>query len=180
VIRVIAFPTGGLERAEIVSGDDYLTQPALEAAKQWKFKAFLKGGKPVMARAKILFDFALGDEKSGAEASASATVKARVVESGALLPERIRVSSGVTQGLILKVAPIYPDEARRARVQGTVILQVVIGKEGTIENLHVVSGDSLLVDAATDAVRQWRYRPYVLNGAPVEIDTTVEIHFTLN
>jgi protein TonB len=82
--------------------------------------------------------------------------------------------------LILKVAPIYPDEARRARVQGTVILQVVIGKEGTIENLHVVSGDSLLVDAATDAVRQWRYRPYVLNGAPVEIDTTVEIHFTLN
>jgi TonB family protein len=180
VIRVIAFPTGALERAEIVSGDDFLTQPALEAAKQWKFKPFLKGGKPVMARAKILFDFALGDEKSGADASSGGAVKARVVESGALLPERIRVSSAVAQGLLLrKVAPVYPDEARRARVQGTVILQVIISKEGTIENLQVISADSMLVDAATDAVRQWRYRPYVLNGAPVEVVTTVEIRFTL-
>jgi protein TonB len=60
-----------------------------------------------------------------------------------------------------------------------VILQAVISKEGTIENLHVVSGHPLLTQSALDAVKQWRYRPYILNGDPVEVETTVEVHFTL-
>ncbi len=95
-------------------------------------------------------------------------------------PQRIRVSSGVTQGLVIhKVEPVYPPIARSARVQGTVILAAVIGKDGTIQNLHVVSGHPLLTGAAMDAVKQWRYRPYILNGDPVEVDTQVEVHFTL-
>jgi protein TonB len=95
-------------------------------------------------------------------------------------PQRIRVSSGVTQGLVIhKVEPSYPPIAKTARVSGTVILQAVISKDGTIENLHVVSGHPLLTQAALDAVKQWRYRPYILNGDPVEVETTVEVHFTL-
>jgi periplasmic protein TonB len=95
-------------------------------------------------------------------------------------PQRIRVSSGVTQGLVIhRVEPSYPPIAKTARVSGTVILQAVISKEGTIENLHVVSGHPLLTQAALDAVKQWRYRPYILNGDPVEVETTVEVHFTL-
>ena len=180
VIKVIIFPTGRLERAEIVSGDDFLTQPALDATKQWKFEPFLRNGKPVMATAKILFDFSLGDGKSGAEGSDGATVKSRVIESGSLL-QRIRVASGVSQGLVVhRVQPLYPPEARRARVQGTVVMQAVIGKDGTIKDLRVVTGDPMLDDAALDAVRQWQYRPYILNGDPVEVDTQIEVHFTLS
>jgi protein TonB len=95
-------------------------------------------------------------------------------------PQRIRVSSGVTQGLVVhRVEPVYPQIAKTARVQGTVILAAVIGKDGTIQNLHVVSGHPLLTNAAMEAVKQWRYRPYILNGDPVEVDTQVEVHFTL-
>jgi protein TonB len=95
-------------------------------------------------------------------------------------PQRIRVSSGVTQGLVIhKVEPAYPPIAKTARVSGTVILQAVISKEGTIENLRVISGHPLLTQSAVEAVKQWRYRPYILNGDPVEVETTVEVHFTL-
>jgi protein TonB len=96
-------------------------------------------------------------------------------------PQRIRVSQGVTQGMVLhKVQPSYPPLARTARVQGSVVLAAVIGKDGTIQNLHVLSGHPLLTQAALDAVRQWRYRPYILNGEPVEVDTQVTVNFTLS
>jgi periplasmic protein TonB len=95
--------------------------------------------------------------------------------------QRVRVSQGVTQGMVLhKVQPTYPPLARTARVQGSVLLAAVIGKDGTIQNLHVISGHPLLTQAALDAVRQWRYRPYILNGEPVEVDTQVTVNFTLS
>jgi len=81
--------------------------------------------------------------------------------------------------VIKKVDPVYPAIAKTARVQGTVILAAVIGKDGTIQNLHVVSGHPLLQGAAMDAVKQWRYKPYILNGEPVEVDTQVVVNFTL-
>jgi protein TonB len=107
-----------------------------------------------------------------------------IIGNTALIPkqvvQRIRVSSGVTQGLVVhRVEPVYPAIAKTARVQGTVVLQAVIGKDGTIQNLHVVSGHPLLQGAAMDAVKQWRYRPYILNGDPVEVDTQVVVNFTL-
>jgi periplasmic protein TonB len=96
-------------------------------------------------------------------------------------PQRVRVSQGVTQGLVLrKVQPTYPPLARTARVQGSVVLAAVIGKDGSIENLHVISGHPLLTQAALDAVKQWKYRPYILNGEPVEVDTQVTVNFTLS
>ena len=96
-------------------------------------------------------------------------------------PQRVRVSQGVTQGMVLhKVQPTYPPLARTARVQGSVVLAAVIGKDGTIQNLHVLSGHPLLTQAALDAVKQWRYRPYILNGEPVEVDTQVTVNFTLS
>jgi periplasmic protein TonB len=90
------------------------------------------------------------------------------------------VSSGVMTGkLIDKVTPFYPAMARAARVQGTVVLQAVISKTGTIENLRVESGPALLQQAAIDAVKQWRYQPYLLDGQAVEVETTVSVVFTL-
>jgi len=97
-------------------------------------------------------------------------------------PQRVRVSAGVTQGLKIKnVNPVYPQMAKIARVQGPVVLAAIIGKDGSIQNLHVLSTASpLLNQAAIDAVREWRYRPYILNGEPVEVDTQITVNFTLS
>jgi protein TonB len=95
-------------------------------------------------------------------------------------PTRVRVSQGVTQGLLIrKVAPSYPPLARQAHIQGSVLLQAVISKDGSIENLRVISGHPMLVPSAIDAVKQWKYKPYILNGEPVEVDTQVTVNFTL-
>jgi protein TonB len=95
-------------------------------------------------------------------------------------PKKVNISGGVAAGMLLqKTVPTYPPIAKAARVSGTVILQATISKTGTITNLKVVSGPAMLQGAATDAVRSWRYRPYLLNGEPVEVETTVNVVFTL-
>ena len=91
-----------------------------------------------------------------------------------------RLSGGVIAGNILtKVAPIYPPIARAAHVGGTVVLHAIISKAGTIESLAVISGPPMLQGAALDAVKQWTYKPYLLNGEPTEIDTTITVNFNL-
>ena len=95
-------------------------------------------------------------------------------------PQRVRVSAGVTSGLLVrKVNPVYPPLARQARISGTVVLRAVISKDGSIENLSLVSGHPMLAPAAIDAVKQWKYKPYLLNGEPVEVETQVQVNFTL-
>ena len=74
--------------------------------------------------------------------------------------------------------PNYPPLARQARIQGQVVLQAVISKEGTIQNLQLISGHPMLAPAAIEAVKQWRYKPYLLNGEPVEVDTQVVVNFS--
>jgi|SwirhisoilCB2_FD_contig_81_4392054_length_1293_multi_3_in_0_out_0_1 protein TonB len=94
--------------------------------------------------------------------------------------KRLRVSQGVQASkLISQPKPNYPPIAKQARVQGQVVLQAVISKNGTIENLKVVSGHPMLTQAALDAVRNWRYQPTVLNGEPVEVETTINVNFSL-
>jgi periplasmic protein TonB len=96
-------------------------------------------------------------------------------------PQRVRVSQGVSAGLLVrKVNPNYPPLARQARIQGQVILRAVISKDGSIEGLTLVSGHPMLAPAAIDAVKQWKYKPYLLNGEPVEVDTEVLVNFTLS
>ena len=95
-------------------------------------------------------------------------------------PQRVRVSQGVSQGLLIhQVKPAYPPLARQARIQGAVVLQAVIAKDGTIQGLKVVSGHPMLAPSAVDAVKQWRYKPYFLNGEPVEVETQITVNFTL-
>jgi len=95
-------------------------------------------------------------------------------------PQRVRISQGVTKGLLIhRVEPTYPTLARAARVQGEVVLSAVIDVNGQITNLQLVSGHPMLVPAALEAVRQWRYKPYLLNGTPVEVETTITVIFSL-
>jgi TonB family protein len=96
------------------------------------------------------------------------------------LAQRIRVSQGVATGLLInKVAPIYPEDARTARIQGSVVLKAVINQTGDVVSLDLVSGHPLLVSAAVDAARQWKYRPYLLNGKAVAVETQITVNFTL-
>jgi protein TonB len=91
----------------------------------------------------------------------------------------IKVSQGVIAGLaISQPSPIYPPIAKAAHVQGTVILHAMISKNGTIEDLKVISGPPMLTGSALDAVRRWRYKPYILNGDPTEVETTINVNFT--
>src|ERR1700757_3623182 len=93
----------------------------------------------------------------------------------------LRVGGNVQAARIInRVQPVYPPLARQTRISGTVRLHAIIGKDGTIQQLEVLSGHPLLQQAALDAVRQWRYQPTLLNGEPVEVDTTIDVIFSLN
>jgi protein TonB len=93
-------------------------------------------------------------------------------------PQKLRISSGVADGnKIHDVQPTYPQMARIAHIQGDVILQATISKAGTIENLRGVQGHPILIQAAMDAVKQWKYKPYILNGEPVEVETQIKVQF---
>ncbi len=93
----------------------------------------------------------------------------------------VRVSGAVEDGLLLrKTMPAYPLMAKEMRVQGTVVLAATISKSGTIKNLRAVSGPSVLRQAALDAVRSWSYRPYLLDGQPVDVETSINVVFTLD
>jgi periplasmic protein TonB len=91
-----------------------------------------------------------------------------------------RISHMMEGNLLYRAQPEYPALARSARIQGTVLLSAIISKEGTIENLRVLTGHPMLVRAAIDAVSRWRYRPYVLNNEPVEVETQITVNFSLS
>jgi protein TonB len=93
----------------------------------------------------------------------------------------VRVSGMVVEGLLIdKRVPVYPPIAVASHTQGTVVLAATISRSGTIENLRVISGSQMLQQAAIDAVKMWRYRPYLLSGEPVEVETTINVVFTLH
>jgi protein TonB len=95
-------------------------------------------------------------------------------------PKRVTVGGNVQAArLVNKVQPLYPPLARQTRISGTVKLHAIIGKDGTVQRLEVQSGHPLLVQSAQDAVRQWRYQPTLLNGEPVEVDTEIDVIFSL-
>jgi protein TonB len=129
---------------------------------------------------------AIGVSHGTGDPGARGTVPGSILGSDQILPPppppaaHPRPSTMMEGNLVLRVQPDYPAPARQLRVQGRVVLRAVISREGTIENLQVVSGHPMLVRAAVDAVRQWRYRPYVLNGEPVDVETEVTVNFVLS
>lgn len=97
------------------------------------------------------------------------------------VPQRVPVTSTMQAArLVSRVQPVYPPPARQARIEGSVVLHAVIGKDGGVSELQVLSGHPLLVNAALDAVRQWRYSPTLLSGQAVEVETTITVTFVLS
>jgi TonB family protein len=102
------------------------------------------------------------------------------LSNAATTSKRVRLTQGVSHGMLMyEVAPKYPPLARSARVQGQVVLDVVIGKDGSVSDIRAENGHPWLIPAAIDAVKHWRYKPYKINGKPVEVDTKVIVNFTL-
>lgn len=98
----------------------------------------------------------------------------------AVANQRISLPSGVSKNLLVKeIVPTYPPLARKARIHGEVVLDVDISKEGTVESLKAVSGHPMLIPAAIDAVKNWRYKPYLVDGKPVPVQTQVTVNFSL-
>jgi protein TonB len=93
---------------------------------------------------------------------------------------QFRASSLLQGSIIRKVQPIYPVLAKNAHIQGAVVLEALISKSGRIENLQLVSGHPMLVPATIEAVRQWQYKPYILNGEAIEVETQITVNFTLS
>jgi protein TonB len=129
----------------------------------------------------VSFDAAGADGLGGSAANASALSGHAQPVVKFVPPKPIAVSSGVATGLLIqRTPPVYPSIAKAARVGGTVELHATISKNGTIKDLHVVSGPAMLQQAALDAVRNWRYRPYMLNNQPIEVETSVSVVFSLD
>jgi protein TonB len=139
-------------------------------------------GKRAFAFVAILLAFALPTISQEPDKTASAASQSQPNSSQPQpQPKRVRVSQGVLQGMIVtRVQPRYPKDAKKARIQGPVVMQAIIGTNGDVTDLRLVSGHPLLAPAAMDAVKQWKYRPYMLNGAPIEVETTITFNFTLS
>lgn len=188
VLKVLVNERGEVERADVVSGDAVFVPAAMTAIRTWRFEPFFKHGQAVKVITPVTFKFApSADSKPPQQPSAANTSGAigGMISSTPVLgsdgvPQRVRVSQGVAQGLMIhRVQPSYPPDARRARIQGTVVLFAVIGKDGTVQELKLVSGHPMLVDETMRVVKQWRYKPYMLNGVPVEVETQITVSFTL-
>ncbi len=193
VVKILVSEEGDVESAEVASGNPILGKSAVNAVKKWKFKPFIKNGKPVKVSMKVPIDFAFSDKimENGVSADRSTTSPQFPSASSSTptpgpstdsqgTPKRIRVSSSVSRGLLIRqVAPVYPDAARRAHIEGVVLLAATINKEGRVADLQLISGPKELATAAIGAVQQWRYKPYLLSGDPVEVDTQIQINFQL-
>jgi len=115
-----------------------------------------------------------------AQAGSPANAPAGESKARGYLLNRVRVSGGVEErNLIVKIVPKYPEYAKENRIQGTVVLHAIIDKQGKVAELHTLSGHPSLAPTALEAVRQWRYKPYLLNGEAVEVETTITVNFNL-
>jgi TonB family protein len=208
VLKIAISREGDVSKIDLISGGPLLVPAAMDAVKQWKYQPYLLNGSLVEVETQVVVTFSLGSFEGRAGGAAPADVAPTGVagdapggipadqQSGAITgiissvpvskpgiadPERVRVSQGVSSGLVVtKVPPEYPEVARRARIQGTVVMHAIISKAGDIASLELVSGHPLLVPAAIEAVKQWKYRPYMLNGRAVAVDTQILVNFTLS
>jgi TonB family protein len=154
--------------------DPVLCQAVQDAISKWKFRPVMNAGHPIVVFGKASFRFALGDP--------SQLSNGVPPEIGPATdpPRKVRVSEGVSQGLLLaKVDPTYPESARKKGIQGVVLLHATINTQGSLVELQPISGPQELIPAAIDALKQWRYKPYLLMGLPIEVDTQIQVNFTL-
>lgn len=179
VLDVRVDSLGGVAEVVRMSGSPLLATAATEAVRQWKYDPYVRDGKSIAVVSTVRLNFSLTENQSDGVVS-EPTPGEDAAPPQIQLPRRVRVSSGVSSGLLVsKVAPMYPPDARDERIQGTVVLQAIIDKDGNVSSLQLISGHPVLAPAAMEAVRQWRYRPYLLYGQPIDMKTMIRVNFRL-
>jgi TonB family protein len=191
LVKVLVSKTGMVEEAVVVQGQGELPRVAVAGVKGWKYRPYVVDGEAREIQSTIPLQFRDGVGRravmvagmagmgSGVAGMAGMGTGSGTGQGSAMLGGPVRVPSGVIAGMLEQpVAPAYPPIAKAAHVQGVVVLHAVISTAGEIEDLQVVSGPPMLRQAAVDAVRQWKYRPYVLNGVATEVQTTINVNFT--
>lgn len=182
VLNVRLNKYGEIANISLISGHPMFVRTAIEAVKQWRYKPYLVNDEPVEVETMVRLTFSPPSEQSAHGVVADTPMEADL-PPGAVHPAqpgRVRVAAGVEQGLLIRrVQPLYPPDAREQHIQGTVILLAIISKEGNIDYVQLISGHPDLAAAAIDAVKQWQYRPYLLNGSPVKVETQIQVNFTL-
>jgi TonB family protein len=164
---------GEVEYVEVPKDQPLLDVAAQDAIVKWKFKPTVKDGKPVAVVSSATFDFVLGNDGHAKDV-------AQTIGTASVFPERVQLSKAVAKSaMVHRVPPLYPQGAMALRVEGSVVLQARIDKDGKVADLQPISGPNQLVHAAMDAVKQWRYKPYSLLGQPVEVETQVQVDFSL-
>lgn len=158
---------GNVENLKMVSGHPMLVPAALDAVKQWKYRRYEVNGIPKVVETTIRVEFSKVSEAGSGTSAAQAESPVPVT------------AEDMHDRLVYKVAPVYPPLARQARIQGTVILRIIIDKLGEVRDTQLVNGHPMLAPAAVEAVKKWRYIPYESNGETVEIQTDVQIIFRL-
>lgn len=173
VLHAVIDPEGRVDSLNVVSGPEVLRDAALKAVWYWKYRPYQRNGHPRAVDTTVTVKFSPDDpQPAGPPGGGTPTPAAR--------PPRgpVRISKYVMARLILtRVEPVYPEKARRLGVSGTVVLEAILGKDGTVSRLSVLSGPEMLRQPMLDAVFQWTYRPYILNGDPVEVKTTIQLDF---
>jgi len=176
VLSIVINKDGEVRDPRLVSGHPMLAPAAIEAVRQWKYEPFKSDDRPVEVETIVRVGFRMpeGSEISGPRAARPDSPQPVDI------PELVRVSMGVMQGLLdHRVDPEYPTDAKEKHIEGTVVLNVDIDNEGEVARVELVSGHPQLAAAAMDAVLQWKYRPFVLNGEAVAVETTVPAKFAL-
>ncbi|HEX4784030.1 MAG TPA: energy transducer TonB [Candidatus Sulfotelmatobacter sp.] len=191
ILQVQISKSGDVENMQLFSGHPLLAPAAIDAVKQWKYKPYLLNGEPVEVQTRVTVNFTLpdkspaygvaGDAPGGIPPDGKGGVVSSTPSDANQRAVRVRVSQGVMAGLLLtKVPPEYPPAAKDQHIQGVVLLSVIIDRQGSVSNIQLISGHPLLAPAAIDAVKQWTYKPYLLNGEPVEVQTQITVNFTLS
>ena len=172
VIKASVSPQGDVTGAQVERGDPVLAQAAAHAAKDWKFKPVIRNGVAESFSTSLPFNFIYQDKDTDALPADPLTTDAMQV---------VWVAGGLAQKhLTNHVWPRYPREAMATKTQGAVNFFAAIGADGTIRQLLLLQGNPLLAQEARDAVIQWHYRPFILGGAPVGVQTMITVNFTFS
>lgn len=158
---------GEVDNIGVIKGNALLVLPALDAVKQWKYSPYIKDGVAVPVSSHVVVNFALLDAGTSGQQKAG--------------PSMVRVGGSVMAAQHEhRVEPVYPTEAKEKGVEGEVEFEIIIDEQGEVADVQVLSGNAMLVSAAYEAVRQWRYKPVLLNGVPIRAKTTLKVKFELD
>ena len=170
VLRATVGKDGYVETLQPVTGPEMLRASALDSVRQWRWKPYLQSGQPVAVETTVTVNYHLTD-------ATAATPETDAQANGAR-PTPLKVPANVmAANVVEKPEPICAPEHKGDPLNGTVVLDAVIGPDGHVANLNVLSGPEALRGCVLDAVSQWTYKPYLLNGAPIDVETTITVSF---